>query len=550
MYIPLTFEGALQQCLSVTTGGTEGYYISGNDQYKFHLFTSSGDLIVDAGAISNVEIYVIGGGGGGARGTANVTEAAGGGGGGVQYTTSGRLFKGTYNVIVGAGGAQQNTQNTNGNSGFTSSFNGANIDLVSLGGTGGQWGSGGRGGTSGNGFIGGLNTPSSNNGGGGGGSTAVGNNSTSLKAGDGGAGTTINLAQYTFDYGCGGGGYAPSTADTPGFSCNGNQYGAGGEGNGNAGSGANTFGMGGGGGGNFGAAGGSGSVIIKYRIYDYCKDYFNESGSCGCDRVTIDISDNFDYYPARTGSFVYTPCGETGFVSSSIRAYFPETVCIASGSLLWYNWVGEDGGVIVSQSTYVYDQNNNFPRCISASFGVETCTTQSVPTSSCSQESIVTFYASASVQTAKYFPAHSSSFHFESIPANNVRYRCVQSGSITQIGNSTFYPIQMSGSAGDGIIYYTASCDNTVFTASWNGVGSSLAIASMTYTQCNGALSQVTLTRNATSGITNRYSSPLCIDKTLPVTFTYGVSGPIPTMTAPSYGSCLNDYFSTASCGC
>ena len=64
MYIPLTFEGALQKCL-FASGGVEGFYISGNTQYAYHWFTGSGQFVVNKGSIDNVEIYVIGGGGGG-----------------------------------------------------------------------------------------------------------------------------------------------------------------------------------------------------------------------------------------------------------------------------------------------------------------------------------------------------------------------------------------------------------------------------------------------------------------------------------------------------
>ena len=523
MYIPLTFEGALQQCL-YASGGIMTSYISGQDQYIYHLYTSSGQFEVFQGTVSDVDILVVGGGGGGAYGLAQ--SSGGGGGGGVDYRTNERLFKGIYNVVVGAGGkggTLSSINSSNGNTGVSSSFVGSNINMIGQPGTGGQFGNTFFGGTSGNGFAGDQN--SSTVGGGGGGASGSTTNQ------DGGPGILANLTGYDVYYGCGGGGGLTFNG-TPGYSCMSSQYGQGSDTAARAGRGAPFTGMGGGGSlGNYGVAGGdggSGSVLIRYKINDYCRNFFNQTGSCGCDRVTINITDNLNYYPDRTGSYVYTPCGTTAFVSGSLLAEYPTTICIASGSLVWYNWVGEDGGIITSQSTYVYDSFNNLPSCISASFGIETCTTQSVPTSSCSQEAIVTFFASASVQTAKYFPAHSSSFHFESIPANNVRYRCVQSGSITQIGNGAFYPIQMSGSAGDGIIYYTASC-STIQITSATGRG--------IITYCN---SGSTTLINPSSG------STYCIDMSVGVRPVTGFS----TFSYNILGSCLSGSFDTASCGC
>ena len=56
MYIPLTFEGALQKCLFATSSATEGYFISGSQQWKYHWFTGSGALTVQKGTIDNVQI--------------------------------------------------------------------------------------------------------------------------------------------------------------------------------------------------------------------------------------------------------------------------------------------------------------------------------------------------------------------------------------------------------------------------------------------------------------------------------------------------------------
>jgi len=541
MYIPLTFEGALQQCLSVTTGGTEGYYISGNDQYKFHLFTSSGDLIVDRGTISNVDLYVVGGGGGGAAGG---TYAGGGGGGGVEPNTKVVLYRGTYNIVIGNGGAGGNNSVSPfgpGSAGSASTFIGPNLNIIANGGGGGDIGNLGRGGTSGNGFIGGLNR--TNNGGGGGGATANGEDASSTAAGDGGSGVAISntnySSTYTYSYGCGGGGAANSSGGgAAAYSCNDFFWGAGGVVGGVGNPGTKNYGMGGGassttgGGTKIGSSGGSGVVIVKYKVNDYCKDYFDETGSCGCEQVVLDITPTSlsGFEPIGTGSFIYTPCGQTGFASASLNSNFPETICVTSGSMVWYNYDREDNGVVEQGRVYVYDQNNNFAACISASYGIETCTTQSVPTSSCSQEKIVTFYASGSggPVTAKYFPAHSSSFHFESIPANNVRYRCVQSGSVSQLGTPAFYPIEMSGSSATGIIYFTASC-NTIQITSATGRG--------IITYCNSGSATL---------INPSIGSTYCIDSSVGVRPVTGFS----LFSYNTLGSCLSGSFDTASCGC
>lgn len=462
MYIPLTFEGALQKCL-FASGGLEGFFISGSQQWKYHMFTGAADLVVQKGTIDNVQIYVIGGGGGGARGTANTNVAGGGGGGGTNFTMNARLFQGTYNIVVGEGGDGASIINSDGFSGSQSSIIGADLNLVAKGGGGGTWGASGRGGVSGNGFAGGTSQLS--NGGGGGGSTAVGDNATALKAGNGGAGNTFYIAEYAFGYGCGGGGYARSTSTEQGFSCSGTIYGEGGEGNNDSSAGANRFGMGGGGNGNSGSAGGSGSVIIQYPIYDYCSNYFDETGSCGCREVTFDISDPVNYLPDLFGNYLYTPCGTNELVSGSILAYQPVTVCAASSSFYWVNSnssYGNSSGTLVESG----------PQCISASYGVETCVTQSFPPT-CSGSFV--FYKGGTSSTFYYIPTNSSSLSYSPIANNNVSFKCVSSGSFSGIGS---YPYGLSGA---GAAISTSSitfCTSYLFTP---GSGTQTA----TYYECS-----------------------------------------------------------------
>ena len=516
MYIPLTFEGALQKCL-FASGGYEGYFISGSQEYKYHLFTGSANLEVQKGTIDNVQIYVVGGGGGG--GNRNTARGAGGGGGGaVNYTMNGRLFQGTYSVSIGGGGANQTTGNSNGFSGGSSQFIGSNLSMTAPGGGGGIGLDASTGGTGG--------TPNGGNGGNGGTSTG----------GNGSLGVLIYLDEYGNGYGCGGGGAEDVFGGAPsGFSCNGVQYGAGASGGSDAGEGAPNYGMGGGGGNGsrIGKGGGSGVVIIQYPIYDYCSNYFNETGSCDCRQITFDITDPLNYYPQYTGSYLYTQCGTNTFVSGTLQPYYPKTVCAASGSWFW----------VVSNSGYGNSSNpvnSTYPQCLSASYGVETCVTQSFPPTC--NSNLYTFSNSGSGASQIYWvPKNSGNLSYSNLGAGAVTYQCVSNGTIGSIGS---YPY--GGSAG---VFTTASCSNTTFTATWNGVGSALAAAIVKFTQCNGVVTEIGLERGATSGTTVR-SVSFCSDGTGPITTRYAVSTPIPTMTVSYGSSCLGNYIDTGSCGC
>jgi hypothetical protein len=521
MYIPLTFEGALQKCL-FASGGYEGYFISGSQEYKYHYFTGSANLQVQKGTIDNVQIYVIGGGGGGGNRN-NFRGAGGGGGGGVNYTTTGRLFQGTYSVVVGRGGADQTVSNTNGFNGSPSSFIGSNLSMTATGGGGGIGLDASTGGTGG----------SPNGGNGGAGGTSVG--------GDGSPGITIYLDEYGYGYGCGGGGAEDVFGGAPsGFSCNDTQYGAGASGGSDAGDGAPFYGMGGGGGNGsrIGRRGGSGSVIIQYPIYDYCSNYFNETGSCGCRQTTLDVSDGLNYLPEQTASYIYMPCGGTEFVSGTIDAYFPKTFCVVSNS--YYSFAGP------------YYTNSGFitsgPECLSASLTPVACSPEAFP-ATCESKLVSFWAASASVgnvNTFGYVAKNATTHSLYTTTTQEISYFCISTGSLFE-GNQR-YPQVLTGNF--ATLYNTASCSNTEFTASWNGVGSSLAIATITFLQCDGTITTLSVQRNATSGITNRYITGLCVDRTYPVTTNYAVSGPIPTRTVNFGTSCLGNYIDTGSCGC
>jgi len=291
---------------------------SDNANFKYAIFTNNGTFTIDKSL--NCDILVVGGGGSGGR-----TLGGGGGGGAVIYITNATLSGGTYNIVVGNGGAQATT-NT-GNKGNNSSFagiiaegGGFSVDYGrtvggGVGGSGGGAGaaesgvavqSGGSVGTEStlNGFKGtiygnrggsGLTRVAQLGGGGGGGAGSIGldgNPNNNGAGGKGGDGIPINITGTNYYWGAGGGGAQYGSSDG-GVNFRG---GAGGLGGGGAGSsasgyygsggisgfnnggtpnsqvggagGANTGSGGGAGGwvGAVGGAGGSGIVIIRYSI--------------------------------------------------------------------------------------------------------------------------------------------------------------------------------------------------------------------------------------------------------------------------------------------
>ncbi len=526
MYIPLTFEGALQKCLFATAPANEGFFLSGSQQWKYHWFTGSAALEVQKGTIDNVQIFVIGGGGGGGRGIENVTAAGGGGGGGVAFTYNARLFQGTYNISVGKGGDGALSQQNNGNDGFSSSIAGPNLNISIGGGGGGQWAQGvgtTRGGTSGNGFLGGTNIPL--DGGGGGGASSTGSNGTSTRAGDGGTGISFNIANYVNQFGCGGGGYAADSSDPNGVTCN-IPFGGGGD---IGTDGANKFGMGGGGGGARGGDGGSGSVIIQYPIFDYCSNYFNETGSCGCRQITFDITNQLNFRPNITGSFIYYPCGGTQFVSGSLSAYNPLTVCAVSNSYYSYSEFLSSTNELNVYSGFVNQQYlPNAPQCTSASLVPQPCSLGTF-TATCTS-SIISFYTpSASVSRENkifYVEKNATTTSSFTSTSPSVKYICVSSGS--EYGTAIKpYPQVTSGSFIQ--LYQTASC-NTITVTLGGGRRSRIV-------NCGG-IEQILISPSN--------GSTYCIDSSIGVRDIPGFSPVLFTVG----GDCLSGSFDTSSCGC
>ena len=283
---------------------------------KVHTFTSPGTFCVaslSSVAANNVVSYIVVGGGGGG----GSIRGAGGGAGGFRedkspatpYTASPLDGAGSitvtatgFPITVGAGGSGGTTSPSAAGDGSASTFSTITAAGGGRGGggpagpsstrTGGPGGSGG--GSVDGQTIGSGNTPSvspsqgSNGGpgassdnlgaGGGGGATATGTQGFPLSgsggSGPGGAGATTSITGSPLAYAGGGGGsgYACISAGAGGSSVGGNGATAGGA------AGAGTVNRGGGGGGGFqpnvgisppvstGGAGGSGVVIIRYKI--------------------------------------------------------------------------------------------------------------------------------------------------------------------------------------------------------------------------------------------------------------------------------------------
>jgi len=90
-------------------GGGESFSASGGTKITsgsnvYHVFTSSGSLVVSGGLAKDIELLVVGGGGG-----TGGNYTGGGGGGGVAHGPSVSISDGTYAVTVGDGGSQTPT---------------------------------------------------------------------------------------------------------------------------------------------------------------------------------------------------------------------------------------------------------------------------------------------------------------------------------------------------------------------------------------------------------------------------------------------------------
>ena len=260
----------------VATGGTPNTYTSGGITYKYHVFNGTGNFAISSiGDFGNTITYLIiaGGGGGGPDNYQGWSGAGGGAGGMIESTFSATAT--TYAMTIGAGSGQ-------GGNGSNSSISGSGLSTITA--TGGGRGAGIGGGeryNAGNGGSGGgganqnqyVDPPGTgiagqgNNGsaqqsaayaGAGGGKGSAGSGTS------GGSGGASSITGTSVTYAGGGGGGLSGAAGSGGGGAGGN--------NSNGGNGtANTGGGGGGagyGGGVYhaGGSGGSGVIIVRYRI--------------------------------------------------------------------------------------------------------------------------------------------------------------------------------------------------------------------------------------------------------------------------------------------
>ena len=290
------------------TGGIISDYVVGSDVYRAHVFTSSGTFDVQTlGSTSTVDITTVAGGGGGSGSITNYWAGCGGGGGGMIEVSDYPISNLTYPIVVGGGGSGSAPQepgalaNTGSDSRFNNPANNS-IDVVSRGGGGGGASSNspdnsvrdgtGGGSCGGVGSKNGLNPLSGpailthpNNPtiaalagvtfnhygsvGGAGDDSSVGEGAGG--GGAGGAGTGVSSPKSTLHNNPGGAGRANTYAYGPTSSIT---FSAGGGAGPTAGNGdpaaANTGGGGGGGanptGAEPGGTGGSGMVIVRYKI--------------------------------------------------------------------------------------------------------------------------------------------------------------------------------------------------------------------------------------------------------------------------------------------
>ena len=290
------------------TGGVIGDYVVGSDVYRAHVFTSSGTFDIQTlGSTSTVDITAVAGGGGGSGSITNYWAGCGGGGGGMIEVSDYPISNLTYPIVVGGGGSGSGPQEpgiiakTGSDSRFNNPANNS-IDVVSRGGGAGGASSnsadvdvrdgtgggscGGVGSKNGLSPISGpaINTHPNNptiaalagvtfnhygNVGGAGDNSTVGEGAGG--GGAGGAGTGVSSPKSTTHNNPGGAGrantyaYGPTSAIT--FSVGGGAGPTAGNGDPAA---ANTGGGGGGGanptGAEPGGTGGSGMVIVRYKI--------------------------------------------------------------------------------------------------------------------------------------------------------------------------------------------------------------------------------------------------------------------------------------------
>ena len=272
-----------ESCISASlTGATTGTFTSGGFNWNYiELFSPSGTelsqtLQITSGFTTQAKLLLVAGGGGGAYSTSGGSYGNGGAGGAGQvlYVDSLTLSSGSYNIVVGSGGAggsfSARTQGSNGNPstalGYTANGGGggggASPTNAGRSVTGGSGGGGGANGAGGTGTFSGGSNASTLGGGGGGGATA---NGTAGASGIGGTGFEFNIYGVPFDVGGGGNG---GNSSVSGGNVGVNGGGRGSRSGQSAQGGVNGSGGGAGGGATVGSAtapGGSGRFLLFWK---------------------------------------------------------------------------------------------------------------------------------------------------------------------------------------------------------------------------------------------------------------------------------------------
>ena len=318
---------------SMTASGGDEVYDTGN--FRVHKFLNSGTFqVTDADGAAKMDIMIIGGGGGGGCSDGNCSNG-GGVAGGCVFKSGITPYKGTFPVVIGAGGQGYNNTDRQGDDGGDSSFFG----YIGLGGGGGAAGGGVDGGRGRNGGCGGGGShpysgprstglqPTSTSGGFGFGGGAANNSSpdwgggagggigqqgqdgTAPVGGYGGDGKLFDIDGIQKWYGGGGAG---ANCDNPNASINPGGLGGGGYAAANIyGNGGNGYGGGGGGAGypnRQAGRGGNGVVIVRYPVATGDATVGQSSGNPAQNAAHI-LSVNAS---AGDGTYWIKPAGYTG----------------------------------------------------------------------------------------------------------------------------------------------------------------------------------------------------------------------------------------------
>jgi hypothetical protein len=338
-----SIDGDINSYVSATGGDITDIYIDG--WYRIHAFKNTGENTFVVENPGRIDALIVGGGGSGGVGleTSSCVPGSGGGAGGLIFLEDLDTTIKTYNLIVGNGGASQNTPSAPGNNGENSSFNnctalggggGGSRNMDTVNGVKGQDGGSGGGGNhatyaiagiglqptttcggygndGGNGYVIGGSAGCHSDGGGGAGEPGdlgfqdvIANGGDGLYFGNyfsdnygengwfsGGGGMGLNHSNQFGLGGIGGGGSSNSTRTTPISGLT--NSGGGGAGGANGGNGFTASG-----------AGGSGIILIRYKIpyenfsmenFNNC-DFNTSTLSVGEHTITLSVTDQENTY--------------------------------------------------------------------------------------------------------------------------------------------------------------------------------------------------------------------------------------------------------------